>query len=179
MPKPSGTQPAAGQASGSACQTSLSGSYQTPHAIIPCSSEHKDTAYGTSYNGQINSTTSTIFNFDIPYSYEGKQCTILFLFPEKKDLQTSDYTFSGSGSISFSQLSSAASIAKTSYSNAPSVGKDLGSIEIMPGNSYVVANEMCKAGTTESIELSSEGGLALNFFEDWNPASLGLYITAC
>jgi hypothetical protein len=176
--KPSASAPATPAAHGSACQTSLTGAYQTPHLIVPISSEHPDWAYGTSYNGQINSTTSTIFNFDIPQGYKGKQCSLVFLFPNKKDLETSSYDFSGSGSLDFTALSTAAS-QKTSWSNAPSVKKDLGNIAIQPGNSYVVATGDCQAGTTQSIELSSKGGLSLNFFEDYNPSSLGLYITSC
>jgi hypothetical protein len=145
---------------------------------VPVSSEQPDQAYGTSYNGQINSTTSTIFNFDIPQDYEGKQCSIIFLFPQKEDLETSNYDFSGSGSLSCSELSDTAS-QQTSYSSAPSVKSDLGTIDLQPGNSYVVATQDCQAGSTQSIELSSENGLSLNFFEDWNPSPLGLFITSC
>lgn len=176
--KPMASSPATSAANGSACPTSLTGAYQTPHLIVPISSEHPDWAYGTSYNGQINSTTSTIFNFDMPQEYKGKQCSLIFLFPNKKDLETSSYEFGGSGSLDVTALSSAAN-QKTSWSNAPSVKKDLGSIAIQPGNSYVVATGDCQAGTTQSIELSSKGGLSLNFFEDWNPSPLGLFITSC
>lgn len=176
--KPVASSPATPVAHGSACPTSLTGAYQTPHLIVPISSEHPDWAYGTSYNGQINSTTSTIFNFDIPQDYKGKQCSIVFLFPSKKDLETSSYEFGGSGSLDVTELSTAAS-QKTSWSNAPSVKKDLGSIALQSGNSYVVATSDCQAGTTQSIELSSKGGLSLNFFEDYNPSPLGLYITSC
>jgi hypothetical protein len=172
------SSPATPAAHGSACPTSLTGAYQTPHLIVPISSEHPDWAYGTSYNGQINSTTSTIFNFDMPQDYKGKQCSLVFLFPNKKDLETSSYEFGGSGSLDFTALSTAAS-QKTSWSNAPSVKTDLGSIAIQPGNSYVVATGDCQAGTTQSIELSSKDGLSLNFFEDYNPSPLGLFITSC
>jgi hypothetical protein len=114
----------------------------------------------------------------MPQDYKGKQCSLIFLFPNKKDLETSSYDFSGSGSLDFTALSTAAS-QKTSWSNAPAVKMDLGSIAIQPGNSYVVATGDCQAGTTQSIELSSKGGLSLNFFEDYNPSPLGLYITSC
>ncbi|KYG47889.1 hypothetical protein M433DRAFT_29277, partial [Acidomyces richmondensis BFW] len=171
-----GTVPASSSAS--ACQTSLTGPYQTPHLIVPISSSASNQAYGTSYNGEINSTTSTIFNFDIPQSYSGKACSIIFLFPELSQLETSSYTFSGTGSIKFSELSSAAS-EQTTWNNRPSVSNELNTIAIHPGNSYVVSTEDCKAGMTESIMLSSEAGLSLNFFEDWNPSPLGLYITSC
>ncbi|KAH9832760.1 GPI anchored cell wall protein [Teratosphaeria destructans] len=163
---------------GPACQTSLTGAYQTPHLIVPVSSDYPKTSYGTSYQGIINSTTSTIFNFDIPQSYAGKSCSIIFLFPRHDQLETSAYTFSGSGKLGFSKLSSAAS-QQTTEDTVPSVADKFDSIAIEPGNSYVVTTESCRAGTTESIELTSEGGLSLDFFEDWNPSSLGLYITSC
>jgi hypothetical protein len=174
---PAGT-PASPASGGSACQTALTGAYQTPHLIVPISSEKPDVAQGTSYFGEVSSTMSTIFNFDVPAEYAGKQCSFVFLFPEKKDLTTADYTYSGSGSLGCSELSSVAD-QKTSYSNAPSVAKDLGDVAIQPGNSYVVATGDCKAGTTQSIELSSKGGLSLHFFEDYNPSPLGLFMTSC
>jgi hypothetical protein len=170
--------PAGSAASGSACQTSLVGAYETPHLIVPISSEHPNEAYGTSYNGEINSTVSSIFNFDIPQDYKGKQCSIVFLFPKKQDLTTASYDFNGSGSLSCAELSGPVN-QKTSYSNAPSVKKDLGSVALQPGNSYVIATGECQAGTTQSIELSSMNGLSLSFFEDYNPSPLGLYITSC
>lgn len=170
--------PAAHATSASACQTSLSGAYQTPHLIVPISSEHPNESFGTQYNGQINSTVSTIFNFDIPQSYEGKQCSIIFLLPNKDELKTSSYDFNGSGSLRSTELSAAANT-KTSYNIAPPAKKDLGSVEIHEGNSYVIATGDCQAGTTQSVELSSKDGLSLSFFEDYNPSALGLFITSC
>lgn len=123
-------------------------------------------------------TSLAIFNFDIPSSYEDVTCTTIFLFPELADLETSSYTFSGSGDIVFSELSTYAT-EETTYNTAPSVSSVLDTIAIQSGNSYVVASGSCAAGSTVSIELSSQNGLSLEFFEDWNPSSLGLYITAC
>merc|ERR1712072_1462706 len=62
------TTPAA--PSGSGCPANLDGEYQYPHLIVPVSSENKDKAYGTSYNGTISPSVSSIFNFDLPQSYE-------------------------------------------------------------------------------------------------------------
>jgi hypothetical protein len=144
----------------------LTGAYQTPHLIVPVSSESPDSSYGTSYNGQINRTASTIFNFDIPRDYEGKQCSIIFLLPEKSQLEASDYMVSDSGSLHFEQLSSAAS-EQISYSSVPNVDSQLGTIKaVKPDNSYIIGTQSCLAGQTESIEVSSGGDLALNFFED-------------
>ena len=174
---PSSTQTAT-STTATACQTSLEGSYQTPHLITWVSSSHPDTAYGSEYNATIDSDCSTIFNFDIPSDYEGKTCSVIFLFPEQKDLETSAWSWNEEGSIEFSQLSSAASLT-TTYDTCPSKESTLNTIAIAAGNSYVVSSGACQAGETISIEASSVNDLGLEFFEDWNPSSRGIYITAC
>jgi hypothetical protein len=102
----------------------------------------------------------------------------VFLFPEKQDLETSSYSFSGDGQIDFAQLSSPAS-SSTSYSNMPSVSKDFGTTTVAPGNSYVISTFSCPAGQTVGYEMKNAGSTDLNFFEDYNPSPLGLYITVC
>lgn len=163
---------------GSACPTDLSGPYQYPHLIVPVSSEHPDQGYGTSYNGMMNSSMSSVFNFDIPKDYEGQSCSLVFMLPKKSDLETSDYTFNGQGSVSVDHLSSACS-KDTTWNSVPSVDGHMGSFSPQPGNSYVVSTDSCAAGTTQSYELSAAGGLDLEYFQDYNPSPIGLYITAC
>ncbi|KAF2165697.1 hypothetical protein M409DRAFT_23987 [Zasmidium cellare ATCC 36951] len=174
---PSGTQPAT-SAHGSACQTSLTGAYQTPHLIVPVSSSQPDKSYGTQYNATIKSDECTVFNFDIPQSYSGKSCSTVFLFPEQSQLETSSYTFSGSGNLVFSELSKAASQDVT-WKSLPSKKSQLGSVGVSPGNSYAISTESCAAGTTQSIEVCGTGDLSLEFFEDWNPSPIGVFITSC
>jgi len=173
--KPTGTKPAPSQG---ACPAALTGPYQTPHLIVPVSSAQPDKAYGTQYNATISPEECTIFNFDIPSSYAGKQCSTVFLFPEQSQLETSAYTFSGSGELVFSELSKVA-YQKTTWNTCPSKKSELGSIAIQSGNSYTVSSGSCAAGTTQSIEVCSSNGLSLEFFEDYNPSPLGLYITSC
>merc|ERR1712113_954907 len=164
---------------GKACATTLNeGSYETPHLIVPVNKDSPDESYGTSYFGQVNSTTSSIFNFDIPYSYEGKTCSVVFLFPKKEDLETANYDYSGSGSMSCDKLESAAT-EQTTYNSVPKVSSHLNDLELESGNSYVVSTGSCEAGQKVSCQLSSEGGMALNFYEDWNPSPLGLFMTVC
>ncbi|KAJ5759132.1 hypothetical protein N7520_006288 [Penicillium odoratum] len=175
----SSTAATATQSSAGSCATTLiSGEYQYPHLIIPINSSSPDTAYGTQYFGTVSETVSTIFNFDIPSSYEGSTCNLLFMFPEKADLETSDYTFSGNGKIDFSKLSEVAS-SSTTYNNAPSVSENLGDITITPGNTYVVSTFSCPAGETVAYEMSEAGTTYLNWFNDWNPSPLGVFITKC
>jgi len=135
-------------------------------------------AYGTSYNGEVTSDVSSIFNFDIPESYSSELCTLVFLFPTQSQLVTSSYTFSGSGAIDFAQLSSPATQA-TDYANAPSVTQDLGTFTVAPGNSYSISTFSCPAGQTIAFEISTEDSTSLTYFQDYNPSPIGLYITAC
>jgi len=161
------------------CGTALSsGNYEFPHLIIPIDSSSPNKAAGTSFNGEVTSTISSIFNFDIPSSDSGKTCSLVFLFPEQANLETSAFTFSGDGKIDFSELSSAATT-KTTFNNAPSVSKDLGEITVSPGNSYVVSTFSCPAGKAVAFEMKNAGSTEFTFFEDFNPAPLGLFITVC
>merc|ERR1711939_875909 len=179
--QPSGTKSSNGGngGNGKACATTLNkGSYETPHLIVPVNKDSPDQSYGTSYFGEVNSTTSSIFNFDIPSSYEGKTCSVVFLFPKKEDLETANYDYSGSGSMSRDKLESAAT-EQTTYNNVPKVSSHLNDLELESGNSYVVSTGSCEAGQKVSYQLSSEGGMALNFFEDWNPSPLCLFMTVC
>jgi len=122
---------------------------------------------------------STIFNFDIPADYAGKTCNLVFLFPKKKDLETSDYTYIKMGGLSFNELSGAATSA-TTFNNKPSVGHKFDTItNLEPGSRHVVAGNACGAGRTVTFEVSSVNGLDLSYFQDWNPSPLGLFITAC
>jgi hypothetical protein len=151
------------------CPTTLSGDYQFPHLIIPINSASPNTVYGTSYNGTITSTMSSIFNFDVPSSYSGKSCSLIFLFPDQQDLQTSSFSFSGDGKIDFSSLSSVATTS-TDYANAPGVKTDYGVTTVAPGNSYSITTFSCPAGQAVSFELKNAGTTNLNYFQDYNPS---------
>lgn len=158
--------------------SSTSGNYQYPHLIIPVSSSTPSTAAGTSYFGTISSNTSTIFNFDIPASYAGSTCNLIFLLPLQSQLETSSYTFSGSGGVDFEQLSSPAT-QSTNWDNAPGVEKDLGEFTLSEGSSTLIEGFACPAGQTVAFEMSTVGDTYLYYFQDWNPSPLGLYITVC
>ena len=169
QPSSTGTPTSPGGGASSSCPTDLSGSYETPHLIVPIDSSSPSNAAGTSYNGTVSNTVSTIFNFDIPQSDSGKTCSLVFLFPELQDLETSSYSFNGDGKIDFAQLSDTAS-QDTSYSNAPGVKQDLGTMTVSPGNSYSVATFSCPAGQSVAYEMKNAGSTNLDFFEDWNPS---------
>jgi hypothetical protein len=156
----------------------LNGAYQYPHLIIPVDSQQSSKAFGTSYNGKVDSHTCSIFNFDIPTSYSGKTCSVVFLFPEQKDLETSSFTVSGSGKVDFTKLEGPAS-QQTTYANQPSKESDLVSMSVAPGNSYMITSGDCAAGQTVSYEICGNGDFALDYFQDYNPSPIGLYVRSC
>ncbi|KAI9839267.1 MAG: hypothetical protein M1819_003261 [Sarea resinae] len=174
---------ATGTAHPTTCPTSLSGAYQFPHLIIPVSSSAPNTAAGTSFNGTITPTVSSIFNFDFPASVANLTCSLIFLFPTQAQLSTSSFTFSGgssagSGAIDFARLVSPATNA-TDAANAPAVLTDFGATTVSPGNAYSISNFACPAGETVAFELSSVNGTSLVFMEDFNPSPIGLFVTEC
>ncbi|KAL1600367.1 hypothetical protein SLS59_005994 [Nothophoma quercina] len=174
-PAPSSSAPAQ---FGNKCPTDLDGAYQYPHLIIPVDSQQSSKAFGTSYNGKVDSHTCSIFNFDIPTSYSGKTCSVVFLFPEQKDLETSSFTLSGSGKVDFTKLKGPAS-QQTTYANQPGKESDLASVTVAPGNSYMITSNDCAAGQTVSYEICGNGDFSLDYFQDYNPSPIGLYVRQC
>lgn len=179
-PQSSAAAPAPAPASPTgACPAALSGTYEYPHLIVPVDSTQKDKAFGTSYNGSVSATVSSIFNFDIPSANSDKECTLVFLFPEQKDLQTSSFTTSGSGGIKVSGLKAPAD-QSTTFANAPAVTEEVGSVKsVTPGNSYTISTGKCAAGERIGYEVSATGDFALNYFQDYNPSPIGMYVTIC
>jgi hypothetical protein len=152
------------------CGTNLvSGSFEFPHLIVPIDSSSPNSAGGTQFNAEVTSTISTIFNFDIPASDAGKTCSLVFHFPEQKDLQTSSFTFSGDGKVDFAELSSTAT-QSTTFNNVPSVKTDFGVTSIAPGNSFVISTFACPSGQAVAFEMKEAGTTDFTFFEDFNPS---------
>jgi glucan endo-1,3-beta-D-glucosidase len=183
--KPSVTSAAAstvvpsGAPAASGCPADIKGAYQYPHLIVPVDASNPNKAYGTQYNGTINSKVSTIFNFDIPASYAGKTCSTVFLFPELDQLETSSYSFNDKGGFTIAVLNGVAD-ESTTYANAPAVAKQIGSVESLKrGSSYTLSQDACPAGARVSFEVTATGGALLEFFQDYNPSPLGLYVRAC
>ena len=171
--------PAASAVSASSCPASLSGTYEYPHLIVPVDKSNPDQAGGTSYNGTISSTISSIFNFDFPQTSAGKTCSLVFLLPEQSQLTTSAFSLSGSGGFDVARLSSPAT-EQTTYNTLPSVARDVGGpSNVTPGNEYVIASGTCFAGSKVSYLVTATGSLDLNYFQDYNPSPIGLYLTVC
>lgn len=58
---------------------------------------------------------------------------------------------------------------------------ELGSLDVREGSSTLVESFACGefAGGSVAFEMKAVGDLYLEFFEDWNPSPLGLYVTHC
>ncbi|KAL8953111.1 MAG: hypothetical protein Q9222_000994 [Ikaeria aurantiellina] len=181
---PSATQsmsgsPPAPSSTMSSCPAALSSGFEYPHLIVPVDKDQPDTALNTGYNGHFSPTVSSIFNFDIPPSDEGKTCSLVFLFPTRDQLQTSNYTLSGSGGIDIVRLNDPAS-SETTYNNQPSVEQAVGSVpDLQAGNSYVIGSGDCFAGRRVGYKISATGSLDLDYFQNYDPEAIGLYITVC
>ncbi|TKA81066.1 hypothetical protein B0A49_00686 [Cryomyces minteri] len=160
------------------CPPELTGNWEYPHLIVPVDPSKPDTALGTSYNGSISSKISSIYNFDVPAADTGKTCSLIFLLPKKSELETSNFTLSGTGAIDFGMLSSAAT-AGTTYDSIPSTAKDYGVTTVVPGNAYTIATFPCPAGERVSYKANAKDNTCLNYFQDYNPSPIGLYITVC
>ncbi|KAL8689728.1 MAG: hypothetical protein Q9224_004577 [Gallowayella concinna] len=161
------------------CPTNLNGNFEFPHLIVPVDKNQPDKAFGTSFNGRISPTISSFFNFDLPTSLAGKTCSLVFLFPKRDQLQTANYTLSGTGGITIDRLKSPSDSA-TTYNNQPEFNVTVNSIpDLQPGNSYVIGSGGCFAGDRSGYKLSATGSLDLDYFQDFNPSPIGLYITSC
>ena len=164
---------------GGHCPSSLSGEFQYPHLIVSVDKSAPDTAQGNGYDAHFTPKISSIFNFDIPPSYKGLTCSLIFFLPTREWLQTSNYTLSGSGGVNVAQLQNPAT-AETAYNSVSAVTAEIGSVpEIQPGSSYQIASSECAAGTRVGYEVDATGDLDLEYFQDYNPAPIGLYLIAC
>ncbi|GAB7358500.1 hypothetical protein MBLNU230_g2563t1 [Neophaeotheca triangularis] len=153
------------------------GSYEFPHLLIPVDSAKPHECYGTQFNITASDSISTIANFDVPASAKGMTCKLEFLFPEQHQLETSAYTFSGSGKVSFKKMTSPAK-QHTTYHNMPKCDKNAhNEITVAPGNAYDVEEFPCPAGETMAVMMSPEDDTCLSLFQDVNPCPIGLYLT--
>ena len=168
----------------SSCPTDISsGTYVAPNLIIPVSPESPNVAFGTQYSATITPENSTIFAFDIPYTYNG-YCALIFLLPFGDDAQF-PYTFSGieeekgsDGGLNFTLLNGVVNNA-TTFNSLPPVGTPYGTTEVMPGCNFTIAVGPCAGGETASYEVSSVGGVVLQYFQSTEGSPIGLWVVPC
>ncbi|KAI7281141.1 hypothetical protein KC345_g4294 [Hortaea werneckii] len=157
------------------CPGKLSKDFEFPHQIIHINSAEPDKAYGNFFNGTMTSTISSMFNFDIPADAAGKTCSLEFMFPEQDQLETSAYTISGDGKANFYTLENPAHKSNT-FNTSPKSDKYLGEYTLTPGSSSKIHSMACPAGKTIGIWMFSATGSSLNYFQDFNPCPIGLFM---
>ncbi|KAL8765556.1 MAG: hypothetical protein Q9209_007427 [Squamulea sp. 1 TL-2023] len=141
------------------CPASLAGDFEFPHLIIPVDKNRPDAALGTSFNGLITPTVSSLFNFDLPASLEGQTCSLVFLFPTRDQLQTSNYTLSGTGGLIVERLEAPADSA-TTFNSQPKTNDTVGAIpNLQAGNSYVIRSGSCHAGSRVGYKIGFGKGI--------------------
>ncbi|KAL1632511.1 hypothetical protein SLS56_003590 [Neofusicoccum ribis] len=145
-----------------------------PHLIVPVNKNKPDHAPGTSLFGTCSKTTVTYFNFDIPAHYQGKQCTLQFMFPQKSQLETSNFNLQGSGTVGGSWTKPVND--STNYNNRPEITKNK-IFHFQPGKNYVLDKVDCQIGVM-TYALGGGPDTYLHWFQDFNPCPIGLYITA-
>ncbi|WEW59495.1 hypothetical protein PRK78_004969 [Emydomyces testavorans] len=154
------------RANGSTCDTELTKGFEFPHLIIPINSSAPDAQLGTSFNGQVSSIISSLFNFDIPPGGNLKACSLVFHFPSTAKLPPNYYTFQGDGKVQFGKLEAPVDTS-TSFRTAPKVKEDYGVYTLQPGNTYSIANFQCPMGEQIAFQMSNAGSTVLNYFENY------------
>ncbi|KAF2186369.1 hypothetical protein K469DRAFT_726376 [Zopfia rhizophila CBS 207.26] len=159
------------------CPADLDGAFEFPHLIIPLDKNKPDKAFGTKFNGAASSSICTAFNFDIHEHHAGKTCSLIFLFPQKWDLETSDFELKGEGGLEFSKLDKPCTV-ETTWKSKPHETplKDFG---VEPGHNYHIWSGACPAGQRVSYLMCGHGSVELEYFQDWNPSPIGLYMRQC
>ncbi|KAI9716202.1 MAG: hypothetical protein M1828_000428 [Chrysothrix sp. TS-e1954] len=162
----------------SSCPTQLTTKWEFPHLIMPVDSSCPDKVYANSLNGTVTGTIQSVFNFDIPLSTAGMDCSLVFLFPQKSKLQTSSFSFSGPGLFEFDMLAKPI-VEGQAYQDLAPVYKDYGVTKMAPGNSYVIDTFKCPADQRIGFRMGASANTKLSYFQDFNPSPIGLYITVC
>lgn len=155
--------------------------FDYPHLMIPISSSHPNIAYPNTLTPNISANDmSVVFNFDVPEERSGQMCTWQFLFPQQNQLSTSYFKLIGFGTFHFSlsALGNGAIAGTTTFNNQPLQANPHGfpcSVSMQPGNAYTVGSSLCVPGLI-SLTMSSTDS-HLEWFEDYNPCPIGLYMT--
>jgi hypothetical protein len=158
------------------CPVDLNGAYEFPHLIVPVHKYHRDLPMGNKLNGTIDEWTCTTYNFDIHPDDTGKTCSLIFLLPKHEDLETSSYKFEGEGYLHFNKLSNPVN-EKTTFNNKGAWTR-VSTTAIEEDTKISAWSGPCEAGKKVGYEVCGEG-IDLEYFQDYNPSPIGLYMRVC
>ena len=158
------------------CPVNLDGDFEFPHLIVPVDRSKPNKALGNKFNGTVSSTVCTTYNFDVHERLAGKTCSLVFLFPFQSELETSSFLFNGTGKLIFSKLDKPVTH-DTTWNNKPYAYESVAG-SIHPGEDVLVFSAKCPAGKRVGAQICGTG-VELEYFQDFNPSPIGLYIRAC
>ena len=161
--------------------------YDPPRLLVPVDHANPAKAYGPSAYGQVSPNVSTVFNFDIPWSWAGQSCKAIFSLPTFAQLGDGggDLYFDGTGAVAFARVSLPAAPETTFqdvFGNTPGVKRvDLGAAYLVPGTTYVIESFACLAGQTITYLATDPEGqdTSLVYAQGTPPVLLGLFIATC
>lgn len=165
------------------CPMDLQPDFLFPHLIVPISAKNPNTKYGTVFSPIFTPNDfCTIFNFDVPVSAAGKNCTLEFLFPTQSELQTSSFTIDGPGDFIFTGYApGSGATLDTTFNNQPAPGPfpPFPPLVLKPGNAYIIDVGPCVIVDNAPTVVSGKtctSDTYFTYFQDFNPCPIGLYV---
>lgn len=144
-----------------------------PSTILPVATGK---SFGPSYFLSAGNGNTSFITFNIPSSVSGT-CFIDLEAPPKDQLQTSNYSFSGSGDVKICMTSSVVS-GSTNFDSAPSTSQCFTKSVTEGEGSVNFGTFPCPSGQA-SFSVSTTGSFHLMMFEDYNPPPVGVVLAAC
>ncbi|KAL9633276.1 MAG: hypothetical protein Q9204_003464 [Flavoplaca sp. TL-2023a] len=138
--------------------------FLAPKFIIGLNKNSPDEAPRTGDNVIVSTSLSSIFNFDIPWSYYGYDCELVFFFPKSRRDGSlfRDYVYDGT--VGLDRLAEAKRAQRTGYIK-PAVEYRLGSIKLGSQDSFSFGTEKCDALQKVAYEMVDTGGADLTFVQ--------------
>ncbi|KAF2249590.1 hypothetical protein BU26DRAFT_565225 [Trematosphaeria pertusa] len=168
------------------CPQFQSREFLVPQLIVPISASQPDRQFGFVSNPIITpNDICTIFNLYIPGTATGRTCTLEFLLHALSSANP-PYSYSGSGSFSFSGYVGYGATAMTTWKTQPLPG-DLRynppNQTIVPGNRYVLnqpyPGSCLVNGSMSYLEVGGRlcsSDTSLTYFQDWNRCPTGFLV---
>lgn len=161
--------------------------HDSPQLLVPIDRANPAKAYMPSTYGQVSANVSTVFNFDIPWSWAGKSCKVFFSLPTLDQLGDGLVYFrlGGTGAMKFARVAPPASPDTTFqdvFGPTPGASRvEFAEATLVPGTVYVFDSFACLAGHTISYLMTEPEGqdTSLVYTQQTPPPHLGFFIAAC
>ncbi|KAF2475807.1 uncharacterized protein BDR25DRAFT_379374 [Lindgomyces ingoldianus] len=164
------------------CKKDLSGSHVQPLYIQQISRHQPKHTWPPSQHAKICKGVSALYTFDIPSSFTGKKCELLFLFPRRKHLADSHFSFNNKGAVDVDRLNKSVGPGATFESlEHANPEMHLTRFDLINGKHWVLDRQPCTPGQI-SYELLDMDDLCVEFDQSGpvvGKRPVGLYVAAC